>query len=141
MTAYEKIKQKLNRSRRYVFERKDFADIASYDQTGRALKQLTQKGLLIKIGHGLYTKARPSTISGKPIPAKPGGVDAIVSEVLKLKKIDFTFDDLTLRFMNGEITQIPASIKFKFDNRKFSTRLQIGRKVINEKDRSTEKRV
>ncbi|NRN29239.1 S-adenosylhomocysteine hydrolase [Photorhabdus heterorhabditis] len=141
MTSYEKMKQRLFKSRRYVFERKDFSDIASYDQVGRGFNRLIKSGLLIKIGHGLYTKARMSTLTGEPIPAKPGGVDSIVSEVLKLKKVDFTFDDLTLKFMKGEITQIPASIRFKFDPRRFSTRLQIGRKIINGKVRSTEKRV
>lgn len=40
MTAVECIYQKIKRSRRYVFERKDFDDVASYDQVGRALRQL-----------------------------------------------------------------------------------------------------
>lgn len=40
MTAVECINQKIKRSRRYVFECKDFDDVASYDQVGRALRQL-----------------------------------------------------------------------------------------------------
>lgn len=62
MTAVERVYQKIKRSRRYVFERKDFDGFASYDQIGRALRQLVKQGELIKLGYGLYTKARMSTI-------------------------------------------------------------------------------
>ncbi|MBF4338919.1 S-adenosylhomocysteine hydrolase, partial [Vibrio anguillarum] len=55
MTAVERVYQKIKRSRRYVFERKDFDGFASYDQIGRALRQLVKQGELIKLGYGLYT--------------------------------------------------------------------------------------
>ena len=85
MTAVECIYQKIKRSRRYVFERKDFDDVASYDQVGRALRQLVKQGDLIKIGYGLYTKAKLNSLTGKPMPTHPGGTDALMREILKMK--------------------------------------------------------
>lgn len=40
MTIASKVKMRINRSKRYVFSRADFTDIAGYDQVGRVLKKL-----------------------------------------------------------------------------------------------------
>ena len=66
MTAIDRIAQKIKRARRYVFERKDFINEASYDQVGRILKKLVDKGVLMKIGYGLYTKSTINRLTNKP---------------------------------------------------------------------------
>ena len=58
MTIASKVTARINRSKRYVFARTDFTDIAGYDQVGRVLKKLVDAGDLMRIGYGLYTKAR-----------------------------------------------------------------------------------
>ena len=132
MTAIDQIYTKIKRSRRYVFERSDFDDIASYDQVGRALQQLVEMGRLMRIGYGLYTKTRINSLTGKPMLAKPGGADSILLEVFKLKGIDYDFAGLSKQSIAGASTQIPASIKFNWDTKQFSRKLKIGRKLINE---------
>lgn len=77
----DSIYQKIKHSRRYVFERKDFAGIASYDQVGSALNQLIYRECLMKIGYGLYTKAKLNSLTGRLMPTNPGGTDAIMREV------------------------------------------------------------
>ena len=49
--------------------RGDFIDLGGYDQVGRALRQLAQKGKILKIGYGLYAKARVSPLTGEALPA------------------------------------------------------------------------
>ena len=44
------IATKVSRSRREVFLRADFEKLGGYDQIGRALRQLTADGVLIKVG-------------------------------------------------------------------------------------------
>ncbi|CEO42027.1 S-adenosylhomocysteine hydrolase (fragment) [Photobacterium kishitanii] len=56
MIAADRISQRIKRSRRYVFERQDFENFASYSQVGRALNQLIDKDELMKLDYGLYTK-------------------------------------------------------------------------------------
>jgi len=58
MTIASKVKMRINRSKRFVFSRADFTDIAGYDQVGRELKKLVDAGNLLRIGYGLYTKAK-----------------------------------------------------------------------------------
>ncbi|MBC8952786.1 DUF6088 family protein [Xenorhabdus sp. PB62.4] len=131
MTAADRINQKLKRSRRYVFERKDFADIASYDQIGRALNQLIKQGELMKIGYGLYTKARKNSLTGRLMPTNPGGTDAILREILKMKGVDFEVDSLSLQSLSGNSTQIPSSVQYSWNPKQFNRKLVVGNRVLN----------
>lgn len=131
MTAASQINQKLKRSRRYVFERKDFENIASYDQIGRALNQLIKQGNLMKIGYGLYTKARKNSLTGRLMPTNPGGTDAILREILKMKGVNFEIDTLSWQSLSGNSTQIPSSIQYSWDPKQFNRKLVIGDRLLN----------
>ena len=74
-TLESRIRDKIRKSRRMVFLRDDFAALGGYDQVGRVLRQLEAQGRLVRIGKGLYAKARPNRITGKPMIAAPGGFD------------------------------------------------------------------
>ncbi|MZQ67899.1 type IV toxin-antitoxin system AbiEi family antitoxin domain-containing protein, partial [Escherichia coli] len=63
MTIKARIQSRLKRSKRYVFTRDDFKDIAGYDQVGRVLRELVREGQLLKVGYGVYTKARRNGIT------------------------------------------------------------------------------
>ncbi|MEZ8055662.1 DUF6088 family protein [Vibrio atlanticus] len=131
MTAVERVYQKIKRSRRYVFERKDFDGFASYDQIGRALRQLVKQGELIKLGYGLYTKARMNSLTGRPMPTNPGGSDALMREILKMKGVDFEMDKLSLQSLSGKSTQIPSSIQYSWNPKQFNRKLAVGNRVLN----------
>ncbi|MCF7506055.1 MULTISPECIES: DUF6088 family protein [Vibrio] len=131
MIAVDSICQKIKRSRRYVFERKDFDGVASYDQIGRALRQLVNQGELLKIGYGLYTKAKLNSLTGKPMPTNPGGSDALMREILKMKGVDFEMDSLSLQSLSGESTQIPSSVHYSWNPKQFNRKLVVGNRVLN----------
>ena len=131
MTAADCIFQKTKRSRRYVFERKDFDGIASYDQIGRALNQLIDKGEIMKLGYGLYTKARVNSLTGRLMPTNPGGSDALLREILKMKGVDFEMDSLSLQNLSGESTQIPSSVHYSWNPKQFNRKLVVGNRVLN----------
>jgi hypothetical protein len=131
MTAANQIFQKVKRSRRYVFERKDFDGIASYDQIGRSLNQLIDKGEIMKLGYGLYTKARVNSLTGRLMPTNPGGTDALMREILKMKGVDFEMDSLSLQSFSGESTQIPSSVHYLWNPKQFNRKLVVGNRVLN----------
>ena len=131
MTAVDRVYQKIKRSRRYIFERKDFDGFASYDQIGRALRQLVKQGELIKLGYGLYTKARINSLTGSPMPTNPGGSDALMREILKMKGVDFEMDNLSLQSLSGESTQIPSSVQYSWNPKQFNRKLAVGNRVLN----------
>lgn len=131
MTAADRIFQQIKRSRRYIFERKDFDGIASYDQIGRALNQLINRGEIMKLGYGLYTKARVNSLTGRLMPTHPGGSDALLREILKMKGVDFVMDSLSLQNLSGESTQIPSSIHYTWNSKQFNRKLVVGNRVLN----------
>ncbi|NHN35915.1 type IV toxin-antitoxin system AbiEi family antitoxin domain-containing protein [Pseudomaricurvus alcaniphilus] len=105
----QKLALRLKRSRKEVFLRSDFADLGGYDQVGRALKQLVDAGQLVRIGKGLYTRARPSAVTGKPTIAVPGGFKAASRAALNRLGYQWKPDVAEQRYNQGETTQVSAS--------------------------------
>jgi len=44
--------------------REDFSDLAGYDHVRRVLRELVKYERLLKVGYGLYTKAKRNSITG-----------------------------------------------------------------------------
>ena len=102
----DKITYRVKRSTDSVFVRKDFADLGSYHQVGRILRQLVQKKLLIKIGYGLYARATLSVISGKTIPETPlPDLAEVALKKLGVKVVPTKFERL---YMDGRSNQVPT---------------------------------
>jgi hypothetical protein len=70
-TIEDKVLNRIIRRKSHVLLRDDFVDLAGYDQVGRALRQLIQKGRIVKIGYGLYAKAKISPLTGETLPMLP----------------------------------------------------------------------
>ncbi|MDX3772491.1 S-adenosylhomocysteine hydrolase [Chromatiaceae bacterium AAb-1] len=125
LSLKQQVEQKLNRSKRDVFLRADFEQLGGYDQVGRALRQLVAEGKLLKIGYGLYAKARLSSITGKPMLASVGGFKAVSEQALERLGVAWRPSDELVRYNKGETTQVPVNakviVKSRF-NRKISLR-------------------
>ncbi|ECF1703772.1 S-adenosylhomocysteine hydrolase [Salmonella enterica] len=130
MTIKARIQSRLKRSKRYVFTRDDFKDIAGYDQVGRVLRDLIKEGQLLKVGYGVYTKARQNSITGKVMPAAPGGSAAVIVETLERLKVRYRFAGATQAYNSGESTQIPVSPEIRTSPR-FKRALSVGNSKLN----------
>lgn len=103
----EKIKNFIQYRKRLVFLRSDFEEIcADYDQVGRALKKLVQKGILIKVGYGLYAKSKKSLFSGKIIPRKD--IQEIGKACLKRLNLKAYPSQSENNYNSGSSTQVPT---------------------------------
>jgi hypothetical protein len=100
------VSKRIDRKRGDVFLRADFADLGGYDQVGRVLLQFVRQGKLLKIGLGLYTRARPSTLDGTPTPVK--GLRALADEALRRLGVQTAPTRLEQSFSAGTTMQIPA---------------------------------
>lgn len=131
MTIKSRIKVRVSRSKRSVFLRSDFKDIANYDQVGRILRQMVTTGELIKIGYGLYVRARLNRITGKPMPDNPAGADGVLIEAMERLGRDYQFDALSLSNMLGQSTQIPAKVLIKPKSSRFTRKIAVGSQGVN----------
>lgn len=130
MTIKARIQSRLKRSKRYVFTRNDFKDIAGYDQVGRVMRGLVREGKLLRVGYGVYTKARQNSITGQLMPAAPGGSAAVMIEALERLEVDYRLVGAASSYNSGKSTQIPASLEIKTSSR-FKRVLRIGKSKLN----------
>ncbi len=103
-----KIVTKISRSKREVFLRADFEKLGGYDQVGRALRQLTNDGFLLKLGYGLYVKARINRITGQTMLSAQGGFTQVSEEALSRLGVEWKPSEAVEVYQAGG-TQIPAN--------------------------------
>ena len=111
-----------------MFLRADFASFGSQAQVGRALTELQSKGALVKLGVGVYAKAKPSVLSGKPIPFKP--LEVLVQEVLKKLDVQVGESRQTREYNSGGSTQIPTGVVFSVGKRRIQRKLGFNGKYV-----------
>lgn len=106
-TIKEKLKRSIASSRAPVFVRSDFKRLGGYDQVGRELKKLEDEGCLVRVGYGVYAKARKSSLSNATVPAAPL-VEIGLSAMKKLgRKAEISRASKAYR--DGKTTQMPMA--------------------------------
>jgi len=114
------IRQRISRKRCDVFLRSDFEDFGGYDQVGRCLRNLIKEGTLIKIGYGLYARARISALSGETVPAKP--LPELAREALARLDVPVVLTKSEIDYQNDRSTQVPTG-------RRIGVKSRISRKI------------
>ena len=80
----KRIQYRIKKSKDFVFMLPDFLDLSDRDQVMRALRKLISKGLILKVGQGVYVKAIKSLISEEFVPTIPlAEIGKIVAKKLK----------------------------------------------------------
>ncbi len=119
-TLAYKISARIARKNNAVFVREDFEDLAGYDQIGRILRELARAGKLIKIGYGLYAKAKISPLTGAVVPVLP--LPSLAKEALERLGLE-TFPSFYEREYNaGRSTQVPTG-------RRIAVKGRVSRKI------------
>ena len=89
-----------------VFVREDFRDLSDYDQVGRALRNIAKNGRLIRVGYGVYAKAKKSTITGELVPVVP--LPELAKEALARLGIQTAPSRMEKDYNAGKTTQVPT---------------------------------
>ena len=125
------VESKIRRSKKRVFHRQDFEKLSGYDQVGRALKTLVNEEKLIKVGYGLYAKARLNSITNEPMLDSPGGFTQIAKEALKRLKISYKPGSATQAYLRGS-TQVPMKLEVQTRQR-FSRKISYNDSILRVK--------
>ena len=123
----DRVERRIGRSSAEVFLRSDFNGIGSYSQIGRVLRLLTLQGHLVRLGYGVYAKARPSSLSGRSVPRKP--LESLAREVLEKLGIEAQLGHAAREHLSGS-TQIPAQVSFDTGRRRISRKLRVGSREV-----------
>lgn len=128
MNILDRIKRSVVNRGDAVFLRAEFERFGSPAQVGRALSQLTQGGALVRLGLGVYAKAKPSVLTGQPIPARP--LEVLAPEVLKKLGITVMPSRLTQDYNAGRSTQLPSGIVLNTGKRRIVRKLSFNGKAV-----------
>ena len=128
MNITNRIRRSIRSRSDLVFRPTDFQPFGSEASVKRALKELTDIGLLVRLGVGIYAKAKPSVISGKPIPIQPLevlGPQALTKLGVRLKE---SFQ--TAEYNAGRSTQVPTGIVVNIGKQRISRKIGFNGKFI-----------
>lgn len=101
-----KIETEIFRSRQNVFMCQDFSIYGRYTKVGRVLSILVKKGILVRVGYGLYAKTRISSISGKQMLTT--SLYDLGKEVMGRLGIKVVPSKMEEEYNSGRSTQIPT---------------------------------
>lgn len=105
-TLEKRIQYRIKRKKDSVFMLSDFDDLSDKDQIGRALRKLLAKNVIVKVGQGVYARAKISKVTNKPIPEKD--IRSIAIEVLNKMNVKIVQSEYDTRYNSKESTQVPT---------------------------------
>lgn len=128
MILVERMKRAIALRKDDVFLRAEFADMASVAQVSRALRDLIEAGILVKLGVGVYAKAKKSVLSGNPIPVRPLGV--LAPQALEKMGVKLFVSPAVAAYNAGNTTQIPVGNVINTGTRRISRKLVFGQQRV-----------
>ena len=111
----EKMRRRIKKSKDGVFFSSDFFDLGSRTQVFYALKKLQDDDVLIRVGKGIYTRARISSLTKKPIPEK--SIREIAECVLSRVGIRVLPTKFEQSYNSGISTQVPTGLVIGVDRK------------------------
>lgn len=112
-----------------VVLRADFERMGSPSQVSKALKDLVSIGRLVRLGYGVYARAVPSVLSGRPIPRQP--LESLAWEALRRLNVDVALGKAPRDYAEGGTTQIPMRAIFNTGLRRISRKMVVGRRSVS----------
>jgi hypothetical protein len=128
MNTLERIKRSLANRGDGVFLRGEFERFGSPAQVGRSLRQLTLDGVLVRLGVGVYAKAKSSALTGKPIPVRP--LEVLAPQALNKLGITVAPSRLAQAYNAGLSTQLPAGIVVNVGKQRIARKLGFNGRVV-----------
>lgn len=133
LTLKDKMARAIARRQGEVVLRADFEKLGSPAQISRGLKALTKDGVIVRLGYGVYAKAKKSTLSGEPIPRVT--LAALAQEALMRLGVEPQLGRAQREYAEGATTQIPVFTTFNTGARRITRKLKVGlREVRYEND-------
>lgn len=110
-----------------VVLRQDIAPLGSQRQVSRIFKALVEDGQLIKLGHGIYVKARLSSRLGRPVICS--GFTNACLEVLARLNVKWEPSQAIKDYNEGKTQQVPARFEIRLRSR-FRRKLAYGNRTL-----------
>lgn len=128
MNLETRIRRFVARTRSPVVLRADLRGFGSSSQLSVVLKALQRQGVLVRIGTGVYAKAKLSVLSGKPIPASP--LEVLAPIALRKLGVEVQEPRGTREYNSGRTTQVPTGLVVNTGRRRIARRIGFNGRFI-----------
>ncbi len=110
LTLRQKIEQRIDRKEgEDVFLTREFKKLGGEDQVLRVLRALVDDGQLVRLGYGIYGRARQSRLSRQPVLSNPGGFLGAAHQALDKLGVKWEPTDAQRAYNEGRSTQVPVN--------------------------------
>lgn len=117
-----------------VFLRSDFDSFGTSTRVTRALQELIAEGRIIRVGRGIYVKARPSSVTGNPVPVEP--LETVAHKAFAALGVDVQLGSAQRAYVSGLTQDVPMNIAVDVGSSRVSRRIAFeGREVKLERNR------
>ena len=124
LSIEERMSRSITLRKGEVVLRADFEAMGSPSQISRALKNLIVAGKIVRLGYGIYAKARPSALSGKPVPRV--SLEELAQESLQKLGVSVQLGRAQTTYAEGKTTQIPVRTTFNTGQRRITRKISVG---------------
>lgn len=107
-----------------VVLRSDVARFGSASQVSEALRELQERGVLIRIGTGVYAKTRISSVTGAIIPA--GSLESLAVEVLQRLGVEAEVGAAAAAYNAGVTMQVPGAVVVNTGRKRIRRKIEVG---------------
>ena len=128
MNLEARIKQVIQRSHSPVILRAELRSLGSSSQLSVVLRALQDKGVLVRIGVGIYAKAKLSVLSGKPIPVSP--IEVLAPLALQKLGVKVQAPRRVREYNSGATTQIPLGLVLNVGRRRITRTIGFNGKIL-----------
>jgi hypothetical protein len=128
MKIEQRLKLALANLKDDVFLRQEFDRYASKACVAKGLKSLTNEGVLVKLGKGIYAKGKVSILSGQTIPTRP--IEVLAPLALIKMGISVGTSKSVSAYNSGKTTQIPAGLVIAVGNSRVTRQIRFGSQFV-----------
>jgi hypothetical protein len=111
-----------------VFLRSDFDSFGTSTRVTRALQELIAEGRIIRVGRGIYVKARVSSVSGNPVPVEP--LETVAHKALTALGVDVQLGAAAKAYVEGFTHDVPMTIAVDVGSSRVSRRIGFGGREV-----------
>lgn len=124
MKLEERLMRSIKKRAGNVILRADIASLGSASQISEALNALQQRGVLVRIGTGVYAKTRVSSVTGATIPA--GTLESLAQEALARLGVPVGPGTTAADYNAGRTTQMPGKLVVHTGKRRIQRNIIVG---------------
>lgn len=128
MVIEERLKRAIALRKDDVFLRSEFFRFGSPAQLSRALRQLIDEGILVRLGVGVFAKAKISVLTGTPIPVRP--LEVLAPLVLQKLGVNVEASRAVREYNSGATQQLAAGIVLDTGRRRITRKLGFGKQTV-----------